>query len=209
MSRLPHFRVSGPCTEKQPVKPCLIIDLKGLYQVSCNLFLCIQMKCQDKDIKISSPTTFPSENPSICWKNQLALDREWSLGWFYKIERHSKRTNAPKSPSFPLPHHPTLGPRKNYCNNYQERKIWWLPEQVSLFSSFPRWTAKSSRVFECVGFEMIYRLDFLLLVSIISQLGSEKNWRLIFEEQIGKSALRELYREREAASPGTKVNYVE
>ena len=168
---------------------------------------------------------YPNEMPRWRYKNLIsnhfslwesfdllekpACSEPWSLGWFCKTERHSKRTNAPKSPPFPLPHHPTLGPRKNYCNNHQERKIWWLPEQVSLFSSFPRWTAKSSHVFECVGFEMIYRLDFLLLVSIISHLGSEKNWSLIFEEQIGKSALRELYWEREAASPGTKVNYVE
>ena len=166
--------MSGPCTEKQPVEPCLTNHrFESLYQVSCNLLPCIQMKCQDKDIKISSPATFPSENPSICWKKP-ACSGPWSLGWFCKTERHSKKTNAPNSLPFPLPHHPTLGPRKNHCNNHQERKIWWLPEQVSLFSSFPRWTAKSSHVFECVGFGMIYRLDFLLLMSIWATLGLRK-----------------------------------
>lgn len=124
------------------------------YQVSCNLFPCIQMKCQDKDIKVSSPATFPSENPSIAGKNQLALDR-WSLGWFCKTERHSKRTNAPKVSHF---HSPTIQPwdQENYCTPRKENLM--ITRAGFTVFQFSRWTAKSSQVFECVGFGMIYRL---------------------------------------------------
>ena len=49
--------------------------------------------------------------------------RPWSFIWFCKTERYGKRTNVPKSSPCPLFHHPTLRPRKTYCNRVPD-ELW-------------------------------------------------------------------------------------
>ena len=121
----------GPCIEKQPGKPCLIIiDSKGLYQVSCYIFLCIQMKSQEKGIQSHLQPLFPLRIPWFAGKASLL--RPWSFGWVCKAERYGKGTNAPNSAARPLFHHPTPRPRKAYCKNLKEREMCLWSGQCSL-----------------------------------------------------------------------------
>ena len=158
------------------------------------------MKSQEKDIQSHLQPLFPLRIPWFAGKASLL--RPWSFGWFCKTKRYGKRTNAPKSSSCPLFHHPTLRPRKTYCKNLKEIKMWLLSEQCYFISSFPGLTAKSSCTFGCIK----NCLDFILLVSIMIQFRAEKKWILILEDQIGKPALRDLSWEIVAASHGTNSN---
>ena len=70
----------GPCIEKQPGRPCLMNH--RFKRPLPSIMLHISMypnEVPKKRYTISSPTTFPSKNPLICWKWQLAQTVEFWL----------------------------------------------------------------------------------------------------------------------------------